>query len=396
MATIHSFTLDSSCMKASTIKMVWFGLIVAVLLFPLCFQLASGTITLPLKGYQPKAKTVELNGANIKNGSWQNYVELYTKDQLQTKHFFIRLNNQLKYSLFDHLNANDVERGKNDFYFESRYARSYLGTRFTDKKILSEKVKTLSELRDSLQAHEIELLIVLAAGKGHFMPENIPARYDTITKRPNDYELFADGLAQANIPVLDLQQYLLSMKDTASYPLFTRGNIHWSFYAMSYITDTLVSTIERQLEVDLPEYQREPVRLAYQPSYYTEKGIFASLNLYWTQLQDTFAYRDIIPSSLVYEGKYRPKVWVVGDSFYGTMETYQVPQQFFDPTTTFFYYNNSIVNAAENKQYAPGKIKDYLPQLEEQDLLILWTTDAGIRGFDWGAASTILEYYQGS
>ena len=383
-------------MKASTTKRLWFGIIVAVLLFPLCFQLASGTITLPLKGYQPKAKEVDFSRESIKNGSYQNYVEAYAKDHLQSKHFFIRLNNQLKYSLFDHLNAYDVERGKNDYYFESRYARTYLGTRFTGEKILSEKIENISELKDSLSAHDIELLVVLAAGKGQFMPENISARYDTIVKRPNDYELFSAGLAAAEIPVLDLQQYLLSMKDTASYPLFTRGNIHWSFYAISFITDTLVSTIEQQLGVDLPEYKREAIRLAYEPSYYTEKGIFASLNLYWTKLQDTFAYRDIIPASLVYENKYRPKVWVVGDSFYGTMETYQVPQQFFDPTTTFFYYNNSIVNAAENKQYAPGNIKDYLSQLEEQDLLILWTTDAGIRGFDWEATNNILDHYRGN
>lgn len=383
-------------MKAANIKRIGFGIIVGVLLFPLCFQLASGTITLPLKGYQPKAQAVELDRETIRDGTYQNYVEAYAKDNLQSKHFFIRLNNQLKYSLFDHLNANDVERGKNDFYFESRYARSYLGTRFTGKKILSEKVQTIAELRDTLLAHDIELLVVLAAGKGHFMPENIAAHYDTVVKRPNDYELFSEGLALAHIPVLDLQQYLLAMKDTASYPLFTRGNIHWSFYAVSYITDTLISTIEHQLGADLPDYRREPVRLAYEPSYYTEKGIFASLNLYWTKLQDTFAYRDIIPTSLNAENKYRPKVWVVGDSFYGTMETYQVPQQFFDPNSTFFYYNNSIVNAAENKSYAPGNIKDYLPQLAEQDLLILWTTDAGIRGFDWGASRSILDHYRGN
>ena len=37
----------------------------------------------------------------------------------------------------------------------------------------------------------------------------------------------------------------------------------------------------------------------------------------------------------------------------------------------------------------------WLKQLEEQDLVILWTTDAGIEGFDWGAAEMILEHYRG-
>ncbi|MEL6656279.1 MAG: hypothetical protein AAFP77_04120 [Bacteroidota bacterium] len=383
-------------MKQSLMKKLIFGLLLAVWLFPLFFQNFSGTITFPLKGYQVKARKVDFNRKHVLDGQWQNYAEAYTKDNLQTRHFLIRLNNQLKYSLFDHLNAKNVERGKNDFYFERHYAQSYLGVTYNGEKILSEKIKTISELRDTLAQRGIETLVVLAAGKGQYMPENLPPRCDTIPKKTNDYEVFSQMLQEANIPSLDLQQYLLSMKDTTSYPLFTKGNIHWSFYAISYVTDTLLQTLEKQLDQDLPDYERAPVRLSYRPHYYTEKGIFGSLNLYWTTLADTFAYRDIKTESIDYEGKYRPKVWVVGDSFYGTLVTYDVPQYFFDENTTFFYYNGAIVNHLENKQYAPGKIKDYLSQLEEQDIVILWTTDAGIEGFDWGASDMILEHYRQS
>jgi hypothetical protein len=159
---------------------------------------------------------------------------------------------------------------------------------------------------------------------------------------------------------------------------------------MSHVTDTLISTIETLLQRDLPDYQREAVSLKYTPTYYTEAGIFASLNLYWTQLQDTFAYRHIAPESWDYENKYRPKVWAIGDSFYGTLLTYDVPQRFFDPGSIFFYYNKSVVGTLENKNYTPGKITDYLDQLSEQDLVIIMTTDANIKGCTWGATGDVL------
>ncbi len=92
--------------------------------------------------------------------------------------------------------------------------------------------------------------------------------------------------------------------------------------------------------------------------------------------------------------KYRPKVWTIGDSFYGTLETYKVPQQFFAPDNIFFYYNNSIVGSSAKLNYTAGNIETYLDQIEEQDILLFFTTDAGMPGCSWGAAEAILEYYK--
>lgn len=381
-------------MKRFTLQQWLFGVLLGVLLFPLCFQLSNGTITPPLKGYQPQAKAVSLTPQNLLNNNWQTYAEAYTKDHLQTRHFLIRLNNQLKYSLFDHLNAQGIERGKDNFYFENRYIHTYLGQQRISEEDLISKVSALRDFADSLHDRGVATLVVLAPGKAQFMPENLPTSYDTVVKQPNNYEAYRQKLEDYRIPFLDIQKYLLEMKDTTAYPLFTRGNVHWSFYAMSYVTDTLIGTIETLLQRDLPDYQRDTVSLKYSPTYYTEAGIFASLNLYWTQLQDTFAYRHINPDSWNYENKYRPKVWAIGDSFYGTLLTYDVPQRFFDPSSIFFYYNNSVVSSLENKNYTPGKITDYLDQLAEQDLVIIMTTDANIKGCTWGATGDVLREWR--
>lgn len=380
-------------MKPNYIKIFLFGLIMSVLCFPMVFQPMKGTITKKLKGYQAPPKKVDLSTKTWFDGSWQKYLEAYSKDQLQARHFLIRLNNQLKYSLFDELNANAVERGGNDFYFERRYISAYLGMNYQGEEVYQKKVQKLQELTDTLKAHGVQTLYVIASGKANFMPENIPEKYNTVKKDSNNYEAFLKYMAQSSVPYLDLNQYLIDMKDTATYPLYTKGNIHWSFYAISYVTDTLIQTIEKQLDKDLPSYERSPVVLSYEPKYYTEGGIFRSLNLYWTELQDTFAYRNIIPDEEGNKDKFRPKVWAIGDSFYGTLNTYKVPQQFFDEKSIFFYYNHTIRNA-KGHDIASGSMKSYVDKIKEQDLLLFFTTDAGIPGCGWGAEEEILEYFK--
>ena len=380
-------------MSKAIIKNILFSIIMAILLFPLCFQPFDGTITEKLKGYQAPPKKVDLSFYTWLDASWQKYLEDYSKDQLQARHFLIRINNQLKYSLFDKMNANAVERGKNDFFFEYRYIDSYLGLNFRGEDFISKKVEQLQELTDTLNNHGVELLFVLASGKGHFMPENLPEKYQSIEKRQNHYETYVRYLKKSTVSYLDLNQYLLDMKDTTSYPLYTKGNIHWSFYAISFVTDTLIHTIENQLNEDLPDYSCAPVEIKYEPTFYTEGGIFKSLNLYWTELKDTFAYRNAIIEEEANKDKFRPKIWAVGDSFYGTLNTYKVPHQFFDPGSLFFYYN-SQVSRIEDKNYKDGTIRSFLEKIEEQDMIIFFTTDAGIQDCSWGAAEEILKWYK--
>lgn len=380
-------------MSKLVIKKIAFIFIMTLLCFPFCYQFREGTITKKLRGYFEPPKKVELNAKSFLDGSWQQYAEAYAKDKLKTRHFLIRLNNQLKYSLFQELNVNGVKKGQNDFYFEYRYIEAYLGLNFLGEVRIEEHVAKFARLRDSLAARDIEMLYVIASGKANYMPDHLPDKYLSIEKHPNNYESYLHFFDQYKIPHLDFNQYLLDMKDTSAYPLYTRGNIHWSFYGLSYVVDSLIAQMETQLDRDLPDYTRADVSLAYEPKYYTEGGIFKSLNLLWTEIQDTFAYRDPIMLDSLNVNKYYPRIWTIGDSFYGTLCTYEVPQRFFDPNSIFFYYNHSLVGTIYDYNYMPGTLKDFISQIEEQDMIMFFTTDAGLPGCSWGAVDVMLDYF---
>ena len=70
-----------------------------------------------LKGWQSIEEVNDLSWKNWSTGTWQEDCEVWLKRRMKSRHFFIRLNNQLKYSLFNQTNAKDIIEGKNVYYF---------------------------------------------------------------------------------------------------------------------------------------------------------------------------------------------------------------------------------------------------------------------------------------
>ena len=377
-------------MKKSSNYKYHFLFVFAVLYLPMLSQFFEWNWVAPLKGYQVSAKYPDFNTTNFINGKWQQGIENHRRERLQFRPLLIRLNNQIKYSLFNSLNAKSIKQGKNNYLFEFRYITSYLGTNFIGTHKLRQNVQQLAELRDSLASHDVHFQLIIAAGKGFYMPENIPARLLAQKQDSTNYEAMLPLLDAYKIDFLDFNNLLIDQKATSQYPLFTKGNTHWSFYAIADITDTLISHLENRLGKNLPAYQRASLRQSTKPRYYTEQGIFNSLNLLWTDFRDTFYYRDLEPKQDTSANYYRPKVWVVGDSFYGTLRTYQVPQYFFDSTSLFLYYNK-IVHPQKGRQYRVNEIKNYKEQLKAQDVIIFFVTEASLQDAGWGAASKMLD-----
>ena len=372
-------------------KDLFWGLIMAILLFPMVFQLSSGTIVHPLKGWQPPPKEVDLQWSNIKQGKWQDQKEAAAKYFLQARHFLIRLNNQLKYSLFGKLNSKDVIQGKEGYLFEERYIRTHLGLDFLGDESIRENVEMIKGFTDSLKRNDAELLFVFASGKGMFMPEYFPEKYQNHPKKTNNYETYLKYIKQYEVPYLDLNQYLVDLKDTAAYGLYTKGNTHWSEYALTYVLDTLFITIEKQLDIDLLDYSYDSVEIA-PKARGLDAGIFKALNLYWTQLEEQYAYRAINIKEDEVLQKNKPKIWIIGDSFFGTLFNDYLPQRFFDPSSKFLYYFQQIWTF-DGQKYPTTNLEDLRGSVEEQDMIIVFITDANLGSCCWGMTGVFYRMY---
>ena len=361
---------------------------------PLLVQVSGYNLGKSLKGWQAPPPQDSLSWESWKNGQWQSNLEEQARHQLKARPFFARLNNQLKYSLFDHLNSRNVILGKNGYFFEEFYIQSYLGLDFQGEENISQNVAILESISDSLRAKGSNFLFVLSSGKASFMPENFPAPYDTMSKGINNYETYRKYLLQSSIPTLDLSQYLRDLKDTATYKLYTKGNTHWSAYGLYSVTDTLVGKIENLLGKNLPDYHYGKIVME-DKARGLDDGIFQSLNLLWTNTKDEYAYQDIIIDANQPPDVYRPKVWVVGDSFYGTLMDTEIPHRFFDPGSLFIYYTKEV-RTLNGKTY-PFDFKAFRQKRQEaenQDLIIFFITESNIGACGWGMIGTLERMYK--
>ncbi len=358
---------------------------------PLLLQISGLSLGRPLKGWQPPPQQEELRWKSWAEGRWQDNAGEQARYWLRARPFLVRLNNQLKYPLFGQLNSQQAVRGKNGYFYEEPYIRSYLGLDFQGEESIAGNVAMLQTISDSLKANGSRLLFVLSSGKGSFLPENFPPPYDTMPRRTSNYETYRKYLLQSSIPTLDLNQYLLDMKDTASHKLYTKGNTHWSAYALYAVTDTLLRAMEQLLGKNLPDYHYGPI-VKERKARGLDDGIFQSLNLLWTKLEDDYAYREIILEPQQPPDVYRPKVWAIGDSFYGALMEAGIPRRFFDPGSLFLYYFKEV-QTLDGQTYPLKAVEKQRPEIEKQDLILIFITESNIGACCWGMTGAFYRMY---
>src|SRR6478609_5160143 len=86
-----------------------------------------------LKGAIEKPVYNDFNFESWFNGEYQEQVEKYVNESFGFRSFFVRINNQIDYSLYNKLHASAVVMGKEQCLYEIDYIRAYCGTDFVGK-----------------------------------------------------------------------------------------------------------------------------------------------------------------------------------------------------------------------------------------------------------------------
>src|SRR5690606_16381177 len=98
-------------------------------------------------------------------------IEGYINDEIGFKPWFVKIKNQIEYSLFDKVNASNVIVGKNDVLFQDFYISALLGHDFLGEETIKTKVSKLKYVQDELAKNNVQFLFVIAPGKASFYPE---------------------------------------------------------------------------------------------------------------------------------------------------------------------------------------------------------------------------------
>jgi hypothetical protein len=341
----------------------------------------------PLDGYYLNAKKIKFSWKDWFSGSYQEAEDQYLNDHFGFRSVFIRLNHQLRFSLFNKIKTAWVTVGKENYLYEETYIKAWYGTDFIGADSIEKRMYKLKALQDTLNNLGGKLMIIFAPGKGSFYPEYIPDNLHT-EKTTTNIEIYRQYVEKLQINCIDFHRYFIDNKGKFDYPIYPQYGIHWSHYCSCLAVDSLVHYMEKLNDIKMPHIFWEKINMT-QP-HYRDRDIADAMNLFFPPRTFDMAYPEVQfePDS----GKIRPSVLVVADSFYGTLFDIGLDSLF--SNHHWWYYNKEIYPESYDNWVTTNDINPHEEMLK-YDIIILLATDANLPNFGWGFIETNYDIFYG-
>lgn len=368
-------------------KHILYGLLMLMLALPLIQRTVPIFKETPLKGYFTIPQKPSLTLDSVFDGTFQEAYNNYFEHTIGFRPTLVRVNNQVAFSVFDTALANGVIIGKKNYLYEINYIKAYKGWDFLGDSLIESHAVKADFVHKKLAEAGKTLLFVFAPGKATFFPEYIPEEY---MQRPSgsrtNHQAFTDKFEEYGLPFIDFNSWFVQMKDTASYPLYPQCGIHWSAYGVALATDSLIHYIEKQRGIDMVDFGWSGFDLSgdlRNPDYDIAEG----MNLLFNIPHYPMAYPRVHFGKE--DGKTRPNVIVVADSYYWNIFGKGYSSRLFNDNN-FWYYNAE----AHNPEWsAPRKTVDLdiHEELSKADVIIVMATDANLYRFPYGFIDRVYE-----
>lgn len=344
---------------------------------------------LPLYGAYNNARDTSLNLGTWLTGIYQERAQGYLNENFGFRNFLVRFNSQIDFSVYGSHKLLDVFKGKNDYMFNSSFFNSYSGRSYKGNKYADSIFNTVKKLNDWLVARNKKLLVCFAPCKESFYTEYLPDSCLPFIKQENYYNFYRKKLRENNIPLLDYNTYFLSLKKKSPYPLFTQGAVHWTNYGTYLALDTLVKRISGEINKKMYLINITSVELSDTPRF-TDDDIYETMNLLKKLNSEKLAYPTIKINNAA-DSCYKPKVLIVGDSYYSCLNDTWLPLHIFSKESYFMYYYILAKPYDGNKKDEYIKDMNVYKELEGTDIVILFYNIGRLDEFPNGSPSIINE-----
>lgn len=337
-------------MKNLFYKTLFFSIIALLLL--VLFQTTFHFFELkPLVGVTAEVEKPKLTLKNYIEGSYQEDLEAYSRDNLGFREWLIRGYNQFLWSCFRKTNNKTIRIGKEDWLFEDVYVRDHyqsLMYDYTDdpdemREILEREALRLWKVQEILKEYDIHIFVNIPPGKDVIYPEYLPE--NSSYTRPvglRAYDYYKKRFDELGIQYIDNIPVFKKLKDSVDYPLFPQTGIHWSSIVSVHVFDSIIRYMEdignqnlnnisigekymdatRSPDNDLEQLLNLVFPIKSRPNYYAEVKV----------LEDSTAVK--------------PYFTIIGDSFHWNF-IYSIPLLDIFKKVPYWYYNY-IVYGDEN------------------------------------------------
>jgi len=330
-----------------------------------------------LSGSYTPAKDISISFEKWFSGEYQVKKETYIKENIGFRSKIILIYNQISYSIFNMANNPGGVVGKNNYLYLESYIHNFTGENFVGQKRIDRVSKRLKYLQEYFDDHGVSLFTVFVPSKASFYPEYIPDRYKAFQQ--TNYSAYLHSFDSLNIDYIDLNKYLISLKNDSKYPLFSKNGVHWTTYGMGIAMDSIIKKVEQVRHVDLPDFSwEEPVHMEainYTGDYDAEN----LMNLYFDLPRDSMPYPKFIFRDD--STKQKPKTLVVSDSYYWRAYGSEIPHNEFSWGGFWYYFNTARWMQNNKNMRRAVKKMNFEKLLLQQDVIILFASQATLHIF---------------
>lgn len=360
-----------------TIKGIYLKVII-VLLFVLSAQQVFNIIPLKaLRGeFIPKEK-ITLTLESWFNKAYQDSLEGYLNENFGFRSFFVRVNHQINYSLFNKVSSMAVQ-GKNNHFYISDYIDSYYGKDFYGLSVVNDTISHLKFLNDTLTSMGKTFLVVMAPNKARIYPEFIPDEYKKESTTETNYDYYVKGLKTSGVNFIDFTPLFFSKKPKSEYLLFSQLGVHWSRLEAVRAADTILGHLSYLSKSPLPRIKIKEI-IQKDSLEYPDYDIADGMNTLWYPPFAKMGYPEI---EYITENKVKKKALVIADSYWTDIFFRGIPRNVFSINEFWYYNKSSWGNHYSGKKEV--KDRDLKRTILQYDIIILLCTETNFEGFGFG------------
>lgn len=363
------------------IKRLLYCVLVGILALPYLQKNHKLFVVKELKGSFEK-KDIKVPALQFKSYRSEDFQRKFTeknKEELGLKNWFIRIYNQVNYSLFNVANSRGVIVTDNNVMIPEGYIKSYLGVDFVGRENIERMVKKAKLVQDSLGAQNKAFFFLIVPGKVAVYPELIPQHYhDSYKTVESNYDALKDLLKQYQVNFLDLRKFIVENKSQFKYPIFPSKGVHWSGNTVAVATDTLLAYVQNHLKKEVQQIYLSKGEETIRDYRYTDYDIGESMNLLWFSSNDKLHYPTINYEKAVEK---KPALFGTGDSFLESFfGFYDIFDSTFSENSRLWFYNRTLDWPKKYHDFnIDVKRLDLEVELRNKDIVMIETSDENIR-----------------
>ena len=361
---------------------VLFVLLMLLLFVPIVQEHTGVFPVKPLKGVFEPTPQPELSLESYKTNAYQMQLEKYVGEHFGLREPVIRVYNQYLWSAYHKTYCHFIMPGKKGWLYYTNAVYDYYGNEVpkhyeSDSAAIADaenELRQMVELREVLKAHGVEFLAFIAPDKTKVYPEYLP-RQDANTTSVRMAEYYDRRMTELGFPHVDMTQWFVAMRDTASFALFPKTDSHWRYSAV-YGYDSLFRYMNTLGGPTFPTLHIGP---AIGFSSGEMEGDEETLNLLFRIRGGDVKYKSDITVEQD-SSQRKPRVLFVGDSFIWSLDTHLPTRSLMDNREVWFY-NNTAFEGFDNRKENVKEI-DRLRHILNADYVVFYSA-----GHQWWEAT---------